>query len=260
MCIDEKLLHLDTEKPGLAYPHRAQEEIQLRYSFACQFVSEKRVVEVGYGAGYGIVDLASRAGSYFGVDLLESNKALAEDRLLKSGLLDRAEVICGEATNIPISNDNAEVLIAFAMIYYVDAMAFFSEVHRVLKPKGTFVFCQTNPSVINFSPSRNTVRYYTRQQLINLLKESGFSCNIYGIPELNEKSAKIIFVQRVKELIKKLAPRIYSQMRKKLVKYEMLPEHIAIDEAEPMLEKLRLVSASNEERVRILFVVATKLS
>jgi len=261
MNVDEKLLELDTEKPAKAYPHSALKEIQLRYSFACQFVVAKNVVEIGYGAGYGVVDLATRAKSYLGIDLLESNKLLAETRLIAADLLGRAKVIRGEATEIPVADSSADVLIAFAMIYYIDVPTFFSEVFRVVKPGGTFVFCQTNPSAMNFSPSRNTILYYTRSEIIRLLSEAGFSSKIYGAPEPVDFTArKYVIFQKFKEMVKSAVPFLYSHIRRRLVKYEVLPENISLNEADPMLKNLQLVTEKNEESVRVLFVVASKLT
>ena len=236
------------------------EEIQFRYSFACQFVADKNVIEIGFGAGYGVVDIAARADKYLGIDLLEVNRMLAKERLVDANLLDRANVVCGEATEIPVAATSADILIAFAMIYYVDVSKFFCEVNRVLKPDGRFVFCQTNPLAINFSPSRNTIAYYSRTEINHLLREQGFSCEIYGIPELdNSRSKKTSIMKKIKGFFKNWASGLYSYIRRRLTKYDYLPEKILLSETAPMLDKLRLVTKENEERVRILFVVATKM-
>ena len=260
MTLDENLLELDTEKPGKAYPANALNEIQFRYSFACKFVSNKKVVEIGFGAGYGVVDLATRSRSYLGIDILDSNRLLAKKRLSEAGLLDRANVSRGDATEIPVADKSADILIAFAIIYYLDVPAFFAEARRVLKHNGSFVFCQTNPLAMNFSPSRNTVKYYKRDEIVSLLLEAGFSCQIYGISELDSFSAnKYNISGKIKALFKHRMPVLYAYLRKALVKYEELPEKIFLNEADPRLKKLQVVTQKNESAVRILYVVASKL-
>ena len=66
-------------------------------------------------------------------------------------------------------------------------------------------------------------------------------------------------MRKLKGFFKKRASGLYSYMRRRLTKYDYLPEKILLSETAPMLEKLRLVTKENEERVRILFVVATKM-
>jgi len=67
-------------------------------------VPRERVLEIGYGTGHCLVQLAEAVGpegTVFGIDLSEGMRAQARDRLEKEHLIDRVELSCGDATHLP---------------------------------------------------------------------------------------------------------------------------------------------------------------
>lgn len=64
----------------------------------------ERILEIGFGTGHTLVDLAWAVGStgkVFGIDLAENMVAAAYQRLEKNKLTDRVELACGDAQILP---------------------------------------------------------------------------------------------------------------------------------------------------------------
>ena len=62
------------------------------------------VLEIGYGTGHCLVQLAQAVGpkgKVFGMDLSEGMRARARERLEKEHLIGRVELSCGDATHLP---------------------------------------------------------------------------------------------------------------------------------------------------------------
>lgn len=67
-------------------------------------VPGERVLEIGYGTGHCLVQLAKAVGpegKVFGIDLSEGMRAQARIRLQKEHLVDRVELSSGDATHLP---------------------------------------------------------------------------------------------------------------------------------------------------------------
>ena len=63
----------------------------------------ERVLEIGYGTGHCLVQIAEAVGpegKVFGIDLSEGMRARARDRVEKEHLIDRVELSCGDATHL----------------------------------------------------------------------------------------------------------------------------------------------------------------
>lgn len=97
------------------------------------------VLEVGCGRGGGAAFLAQtfKPESYIGLDLNSGTTAFCNNRHQVSGL----KFVTGDAENLPFANSlfDAVVNVESARCY-PDMGRFFSEVHRVLKPGGKFLF------------------------------------------------------------------------------------------------------------------------
>src|SRR5215831_7142347 len=67
----------------------------------------ERVLEIGYGTGHCLVQLAETVGpegKVFGIDLSEGMRLRAQERVEKEHLVDRMELTCGDATHLPYSD------------------------------------------------------------------------------------------------------------------------------------------------------------
>jgi len=98
----------------------------------------KRVVEVSCGRGGGGAHVASTFGpaSYTGIDISESNLALATQRFSAGNL----EFQQGNAQSLPLPDASCDVVLNVeASHLYDDPAKFFAEAHRVLVPGGRFL-------------------------------------------------------------------------------------------------------------------------
>jgi len=163
-----------TEKVGMLLPEDTMRIIKHRYLVACSFSKGKKVLEVGVGQGFGIEFIGKSAKKYIGLEYSKENI----DALKSSNK--NYSLIHGDAHNMPFKNEEFEVIIALAMIYYLNLLEFLEEVKRVLVPNGKLVFCTSNKDVPGFIPSPYTTRYYSIIELKEILQKNGFECKFYG--------------------------------------------------------------------------------
>jgi demethylmenaquinone methyltransferase/2-methoxy-6-polyprenyl-1,4-benzoquinol methylase len=72
-----------------------------------------RVLEIGYGTGHCLVQLAEAVGpegKVFGIDLSEGMRARARERVEKEDLIDRVELSCGDATLLPYPDGSMDTV------------------------------------------------------------------------------------------------------------------------------------------------------
>jgi ubiquinone/menaquinone biosynthesis C-methylase UbiE len=73
----------------------------------------ERVLEIGYGTGHCLVQMAEAVGAdgkVFGIDLSEGMRARARERLEKEHLIDRVELSCGDATHLPYDDGSMDAV------------------------------------------------------------------------------------------------------------------------------------------------------
>lgn len=102
-------------------------------------VKEKKILDVGAGAGRLAVRLANLNAEVTALDISEVmvDKLKAKSYKLKA--------ILGEAENLPFDDNSFDVVIAtFLIVHLKDLEKFFDEVYRVLKPDGLFLVTNIN--------------------------------------------------------------------------------------------------------------------
>jgi SAM-dependent methyltransferase len=133
------------EDPPMELPLKESDErdrycIQLYHVTAAQVdLSGKRVLEVSCGAGGGASYIMRTLGpaSYTGLDLNPASINECRRRHTQTGL----EFVQGDAQNLPFPDGSFDaVLNVEASHQYPDFAAFLSEVARVLKPGGHFLY------------------------------------------------------------------------------------------------------------------------
>jgi ubiquinone/menaquinone biosynthesis C-methylase UbiE len=110
----------------------------------------KRALEIGCGQGFGMEIILRRfgAGRVFGIDLDPEMIARARKRLL--GYADRADLALGSVTAIPAADESFDAVFDFGVIHHVPAWQdAISEVRRVLKPGGIFVFEEVSKQALD---------------------------------------------------------------------------------------------------------------
>ncbi len=105
----------------------------------------ERVLEIGFGTGHCLVELAKAvgpSGRVLGVDISENMVALAKRLLKKENLTDRADVHCGDAEALPCDPDSLDaVFMSFTLELFdtPEIPRVLAECKRVLRPGGRIV-------------------------------------------------------------------------------------------------------------------------
>src|SRR2546423_3364653 len=110
----------ETELPGRTVNRDTRQLISHRYYWASQFVSEKKVLEVGCGPGLGLGCLSRRAKRVIGGDITGDTLTLA-----KRHYASRVGIVCMDAHRLPFKDNSLDVVISVAAIIYMDLSRFF---------------------------------------------------------------------------------------------------------------------------------------
>jgi ubiquinone/menaquinone biosynthesis C-methylase UbiE len=135
-------------------PERLLGDIELehyhRYLLSAEIVSNKVVLDIACGTGYGSDILASMALRVIGVDIAEEAISFAKSRYQKSNL----EFLLGSCADIPVEDSSVDVVISFETIEHHDEhQNMMKEIKRVLKPGGFLVI--STPDKYEYSVRSN---------------------------------------------------------------------------------------------------------
>ncbi len=160
-------------------------------------LKNKDIIEVGSGRGGGLAYIARKfmPKSALGIDLEKSIVVFSNRFHQRPNLT----FITGNAQNLPVEDNSCDVLLNVESSHrYKSILAFFNEVHRVLRPGGYFLFTDFRDS-------------YKWPDLLKMLKESGFkvieerdiSSNILRSLELDS--------ERREALVQRYAPKMLQK-------------------------------------------------
>ena len=105
----------------------------------------EHILEVGFGTGSALVDLArsvGASGQVDGLDLSSGMLGVAEERLAAAGLADRVRLTLGDARSMPFpdhSFDGAFFSFTLELFEADDLQRVLAEVRRTLRPDGRVV-------------------------------------------------------------------------------------------------------------------------
>ncbi len=105
----------------------------------------ERILEIGFGTGHCLVELAGAVGSdgkVFGIDISDAMLALSQQLLEKEGFADRVELTCGDAEHMPYADDSLDGIFTSFTLELFDTPEIprvVQECKRVLKPGGRLV-------------------------------------------------------------------------------------------------------------------------
>ena len=116
-----------------------------RYIWASTLVTDKRVLDLASGEGYGANILARHAAYVCGVDIDEAAVRHAAEKYSKPNL----QFLKGSITGVPLAdNQSFDVIVCFEAIEHIEEHdALLREVKRLLKPGGLFVVSTPNKDV-----------------------------------------------------------------------------------------------------------------
>jgi ubiquinone/menaquinone biosynthesis C-methylase UbiE len=133
----------------------------------------ERVLEIGYGTGHCLVQLAKAVGpegKVLGIDLSEGMRTQAKDRLEKEHLAGRVELLCGDATHLPYPGGSLDaVFMSFTLELFdtPEIPLVLAECERVLRAAGRIgVVAITKEGRVGFAVEAYE---WTHQHFPNLL-------------------------------------------------------------------------------------------
>lgn len=147
--------------PELSRPNNFWEHVY-RYKFALRFISNKDVLDIASGEGYGTAALAAAgANNVIGIDISEE---ACEHARRKYGLDYRV----GNAEVIPLDDKSIDAIVSFETIEHLDnPEIFLRECARILKPRGELILS---------TPNLNASTVY---------KDNEFHKILFGVNEMN---------------------------------------------------------------------------
>jgi SAM-dependent methyltransferase len=165
-----------TETTGIPLSLEGASMMYTRYTTAASLSSNKRVLELGCGAGQGFGMLTGIAKSLIGGDysgvLLESARGHYGTRV---------PLVCLSADALPFKSESFDVVLCFEASYYVPDMArAFDDIARVLAPDGTVLFVNANPERSDFIQSPHSIHYHTASEFYTALSQRGFAVKVAG--------------------------------------------------------------------------------
>ncbi len=157
-------------------------------------LNNKHVLEVGSGRGGGLAYVTNqfRPISATGMDLDKNAVSFSNNFYDNPGL----SFIQGDAQQIPLKSDAYHVVMNVESSHrYPDFKKFLSEVHRVLKPGGHFLFTD-----FRFDHEIPALQEELKLSGLTLIKEEDITQHVVKALELDDN--------RRRKLVKKLAPKV----------------------------------------------------
>lgn len=196
-------MHDQTERPGQLFPQDVHNIIKHRYDFAASLAHGKKILEVGAGHGIAARLLKNSAKQYVAGEYSDENIELISEKPLTN------PVVQFDAHQLPFVANSFDLIIALAMIYYLDFEKFLQQARLVLNSQGKLFFCTSNKDVPGFVRSPYTTQYYSIPELNHILKKYGFDCEFYGVfpaPGGN------VLQRKIKSLVKRIAKECISHL------------------------------------------------
>ena len=150
---------------------------------------DDRVLEVGFGPGWGLRTISARTpdGQVFGVDL--SDRMLRQAANMNQAAIARGQVVLsrGPFSPLPWIDSTFNKILLVNVAYFFDSNGEdIAEIYRVLRLGGRAAIYVTSRETMSKWPfsGPETHRIYDRNELLNLLESAGFQRSDIKIEEL----------------------------------------------------------------------------
>jgi len=159
------------------------------YIFAKRFVVNKKVLEIGCGAGYGADCLSNYASDFIAIDMSKINISHCQANYPK----DNIAFMIGDATKLPFTDNQFDVAISFQVIEHIEQkfiLTYLTEIKRILKREGIFI-CSTPNKKLRLLPFQKPwnpehKKEYTHKEFKNLLIKVFKEVKVYGLSASEE--------------------------------------------------------------------------
>ena len=151
-----------------------------RYMFCRDVVSEKVVLDIACGEGYGSHFISNFAKTVIGMDVSQEAVKHAKAKYVKANL--KFEV--GECQSIPLEDSSVDVVVSFETIeHHNKHIEMISEIKRVLRPNGILLL--SSPNKLEYTDKRNYqnqfhVKELYREEFVSLLSSSFKNTQVFG--------------------------------------------------------------------------------
>jgi ubiquinone/menaquinone biosynthesis C-methylase UbiE len=169
------------------------------YAFAKRYAQGQRVLEVGFGSGYGTAYLAEVAGEVIGIDMAPGNIPRASAAYPHPNL----KFLQMDATRLEFPDHSFDLVCSFQVIEHIPEqllISYLSEISRVLRPSG--LFCV---STLNLAHNMKPGTPYDK--LIYHEKE-------FAAPELEELLRRVFPAVEMRGLHLTWTHRFYQRLKK----------------------------------------------
>jgi len=202
----------------------ACDALAMRVADAGDMSSADTVVDCGFGFADQDLLWASRIGpkKIIGLNVTASQVGTARQRVTEAGLDDRIELVHGSATDMPLDDASADLVVALeSAFHFQDREDFFRESFRVLRPGGRIVTADILPM-----PRADTSSRRFAQQLSWRLVASRFvipPANAYGIDEYRRRLGRAGFEGiRIESIREQVYPPLHRFVRNSRAAIERL--------------------------------------
>ncbi len=171
-------------------PGYAARRIKRRKSLCLHLLDPKegqKILDLGCGGGYFAQGIISKKANWIGLDISFNMLADGKKRFTENNI--KAVLINAAADKIPFQKKTFDAIIAVGLINYFPIAIvndIFSEINRIVKPTGTFIFTNLRLDIITWLRSRlprfipHPIRLpgpiipHGREKIESLLNQTGF--------------------------------------------------------------------------------------
>ncbi|MBA9074617.1 ubiquinone/menaquinone biosynthesis C-methylase UbiE [Flavobacterium gossypii] len=159
-----------------------------RYSIATEYCSDKIVLDIACGEGYGSHLMSEKASFVYGVDI--DNECISQAKLKYKK--QNIEFLVGSTSKIPLEDNSVDIVVSYETIEHHDEHdEMMTEIKRVLKPNGLLII--STPDKLYYSDMRKlenefhvkelykeefsdlASRYFSQTQLLSQIYNNGNS-------------------------------------------------------------------------------------